>query len=87
MDPAMIPDADFAARLEAARAYRARVDELPERAEVDAAVRATVKSMSDRPEPPAKQAQLIAEIVELLENARLTPWQAHELERAFFTSG
>lgn len=80
----MISDDDFAAMLESARAYRARVDELFDRAEVVVAVRAAVKWMSDRPEPPAKHEQLIAEIVEFLQNTRLSPSQAHELECAFF---
>jgi hypothetical protein len=87
MDPAMVSDADFAEMLESARTYRARVDELFDRAEVLVAVRAAVKWMSDRPEPPAEHEELINEIVEFLQNPGLSPWQANELECAFFNRG
>jgi hypothetical protein len=36
------------------------------------------------PELPRGQANLGNEIVELLNHPLLSPWQAHELERAFF---
>ena len=36
------------------------------------------------PELPPGQAKLADEILELLENPLLSPWQTHELEWAFF---
>ena len=83
----MIPDYDFAAMVDEARVYRVRVAELRERAQVEAAVRACVTRTTNPPVLPVQHKQLVAEIVELLRNPRLSPSQAHELARAFFNSG
>jgi hypothetical protein len=80
----MIPDDAFAAMVDEARVYRVRVAELGERAQVEAAVRGRVKRTNDPPEPPVQHKQLVAEIVQLLANARLSPWLTHELACAFF---
>ncbi|HSI97923.1 MAG TPA: hypothetical protein VK926_06130 [Gaiellaceae bacterium] len=80
----MLDDADFRRVLERARRLRAQVDELDHHAEIDAAVRARVQPIVDPPEPPPRHGVLIAEILELLEDARLSPYQAKDLERAFF---
>lgn len=79
----MVPAADFEAMLEEAREYRARVDELPDGAEIDGAIRAEVKHLPHPPEPPARHGRLIADILELLRNEQLSPEQAAGLETAF----
>ena len=77
----MLDDADFRGLLERARQLRAQVSELDDQAEIEAAVRARVRPIPDPPEPPPRHGALIAEILELLEDARLSPYQTRDLER------
>lgn len=79
----MVPTAEFEAMLEQAREYRAQVDELPDRAEIDGAIRAEVKFLPHPPEPPPRHGRLIADILELLRDEQLSPEQAAGLETVF----
>ena len=80
----MVSDDAFSTMLEQARSYRARVDGLPDGAEITGAVKAEVKYLPHPPEPPPRHGELIAKILELLQNDRLSPSQAADLERIFF---
>ncbi len=70
--------------LDQVRAFRAVVDALPDRAEIDGTLRAEVKYIEHPPEPPPRHGELIAQILGLLQNNRLSPPQAAELEREYF---
>jgi len=80
----VVSDDAFSSMLEQARSYRARVDALPDGAEISGAVKAEVKYLPHPPEPPARHGELIAQILELLKSDRLSPPQAAALERVFF---
>ncbi|HUF02045.1 MAG TPA: hypothetical protein VMN35_06440 [Gaiellaceae bacterium] len=79
----MLSEDAFAAMLARAGELRAQVNALPDRDEIDSTVRARVRFIADPPEPPPRHSALIAEILGLLEDSRLTPRQAIELERAY----
>jgi hypothetical protein len=74
----------FTTMLEQARSYRARVDALPDGAEISGTVKAEVKYLPHPPEPPPRHGELIAEILGLLQDDRLSQRQVADLERVFF---
>jgi hypothetical protein len=69
--------------LELARALRARIEALPDGDEIMGTVRAEVEPAAHPPEPPPRHGELIAEVLELLDDPRLSSDQALELRRAF----
>jgi len=78
----MLGDAEHEELLARARRLRTRVAELDDGAEIDAAVRAHVQHIADPPEPPPRHGALIAELIGLLEDERLSSEQRRGLERA-----
>ena len=68
-----------------ARKLRQRVDELGvSRPVIDGNVYALLRGRSEYEKLPSGSASLVAEIIQLLDNRRLSPQQAHQLERAYF---
>jgi hypothetical protein len=80
----VLPDDALEGMLERTRTLRARVDSLPDGPEIDAAIRAEVKFLPHPPEPPPRHGELIAEVLALVRDDRLSPEQAARLETAFF---
>jgi hypothetical protein len=80
-----IEDVNFQAMLDRSREFRERVDALGiSSAGIRAYVHGRLHSHTQPPQLPLKQRELGDKIVELLKDPRLTPWQAHQLEQAFF---
>jgi hypothetical protein len=52
---------------------------------IEETVAARVRWNMKQPSLPPGQAKLVDEILELLQDPRLSSWQAHELQRAFFS--
>jgi hypothetical protein len=75
----------FERMLARVRQLRGRVDDLGvSRAVIDGDVYARLRRRSERMQLPPASASLVAEIVQLLDNRRLSPHQAYKLERAYF---
>jgi len=76
-----IPDDAFETMLARARRFRRQLDELGiSRSVIDANVCARLQSRPP-PELPPGQEKLADEVLRLLQNSDLSPWQAHELQR------
>lgn len=74
----------FDSMIERAREYRRRVDELGiDGSAIDGNVLARLRGKPETADLPRASAALVDEIVALLDNHRLSPWQAHELCGAF----
>ena len=69
------------------RLVRARVERLPDGAEIKSALRAEVDDALDLPEPPASHAALIAAVLELLRDSKLTTDEALKVKAAFLDGG
>ena len=66
-----------------ARRFSRRLDELGiSRSVIEAHVCARLQSKPQRVVLAPGETELADEILELLENPRLSPWQAHELQQA-----
>ena len=79
-----IDEVNFRGMLSRAREFHEQVEALElSRGGIYANIRARLHWHPQPPLLPPGQAKLVDQIVELLENPRLSPWQAHELERAF----
>lgn len=86
--PAAVPieDVKFQAMLERSREFHERVEALGiSSSGIRAYVHGRLHSHAQPPELPLKQRELGDKIVELLKDPRLTPWQEHQLEQAFFS--
>ena len=78
-----IDDESFETMLARARRFSRRLDELGiSRSVIEAHVCVRLQSKPQRVVLAPGETELADEILELLENPRLSPWQAHELQQA-----
>ena len=80
-----IEDFEFQSMVARAREFHRRVMELGiSGPAIEGAVDARLRWTVEQPDLPSGQARLVDEILGLLQHPRLSAWQKHELERAFF---
>ena len=80
-----LDDLNFQAMLERSREFHERVEALGiSCAGVRAYVHGRLHSHPQPPDLPLRHRELGDRIVDLLKNPQLSPWEAHQLEQAFF---
>ena len=80
-----VDEVGFQRMLGRVREFHQRVSELGlSTSGIDANIRVRLHSHPHPPALPPGQTKLANEIVELLEDPRLSSWQTQQLERAFF---
>ena len=81
---AAISQADFEVMQSLARAVRVHVDARPDGPEIVEAIRAHIGPAAHPPDPPPRDGELMAIVLELLRTPGVSPEQTVDLQESFF---